>query len=54
MGARSKNDPPRKRGPKPETLAESGPWEEVVKRVLSKKRPPEGWPKPQPKKGRKK
>ncbi len=50
MGARAKKDRPRKRGPKPETLAAPGPWDEVAKKVLAKKRPEEGWPKPEPKK----
>jgi hypothetical protein len=34
-----------KPGPKPETLTIPGPWEEAVRRVLRKKKPPEGWPK---------
>lgn len=50
MGARSKGNPPRKRGPKPETLAHPGPWEEAVSEALKKKRPEGGWPKPEPKK----
>jgi hypothetical protein len=48
---RSKTNQPARRGPEPETLAHPGPWEEVVKKVLSKKRPEGGWPKPE-KKGR--
>ena len=51
MGARAKNNPPRKRGPKPEVLVLPGPWEAAVAKSLKKKRPEGGWPKP-PKKGR--
>ncbi|CAN5862603.1 hypothetical protein BH24GEM1_BH24GEM1_31390 [soil metagenome] len=50
MGARSKGNPPRKRGPKPETLVLPGPWEGNVEKALKKPPPPGGWPKPEPKK----
>jgi hypothetical protein len=47
MGARSKGTPPRKRGPKPETLVLPGPWEGKVGKALKKPPPPRGWPKPE-------
>jgi hypothetical protein len=48
MGARSKGNQPRNRGPKPDTSAFPGPWGNV-----GKKPPPKGgWPKPISKKGR--
>ena len=37
---------PSKPGPTPDTLKLDGDWEQNVKRSLEKKRPPEGWPKP--------
>ncbi len=52
MGTRAKNNPPRKRGPKPEVLVLPGPWEGAVSKGLKKTRPKEGWPKPGKKKGR--
>ena len=52
MGARAKNNPPRKRGPKPETLALPGPWEGNVGKALKKPPPKGGWLKPPNKKGR--
>jgi hypothetical protein len=33
------------RGPKPDILKIEGKWQEAVKKSLSKKKPPEGWPK---------
>ncbi len=50
VGARSKENPPRKRGPKPETLVLPGPWEGNLGTALKKPAPPGGWPKPKPKK----
>lgn len=32
-------------GPKPETLKLDGDWRQAVKKSLTKKKPPEGWPK---------
>jgi hypothetical protein len=40
MGARSKNNPPRKRGPKPERLALPGPWKGAVEKALKQLPPP--------------
>jgi hypothetical protein len=39
MGARSKGNPPRKRGPKPEAPVLPGPWDGYVGKVLKKKPP---------------
>lgn len=50
MGARSKGNPPRKRGPKPALLRLEGPWEKAVSKALKKKRPEGGWPKQELKK----
>ena len=54
MGARSKANPPRRRGPKPDVPAPRGKWEEGVGKGL--KRPPPkgggGWSMPPNKKGR--
>jgi hypothetical protein len=50
MGTRAKNNPPRKRGPKPETLVLPGPWEGAVEKALKKPPPKGGWPKETPKK----
>lgn len=36
---------PEKRGPKPDVLKLEGDWKAAVKKTLSKKRPPKGWPK---------
>lgn len=33
-------------GPKPESLKIEGPWGKAVAKAMKKKRPPEGWPKP--------
>ena len=35
----------KKPGPKPEVLKIEAHWEEAVRTVLRKKKPPEGWPK---------
>jgi hypothetical protein len=51
MGARSKGNPPRKRGPKPETPVLPGKWEHVGK-ALKKPPPQGGWLEPSNKKGR--
>jgi hypothetical protein len=32
-------------GPKPDTLKIEGDWKAAVKKSLTKKKPPEGWPK---------
>jgi hypothetical protein len=32
-------------GPKPELLKLKGNWQSAMKKSLTKKRPPEGWPK---------
>jgi len=37
--------PKAKTGPKPETLKINGKWQDAVKKSLSKKKSPEGWPK---------
>jgi hypothetical protein len=45
---KSKKSPPRptaKTGPKPDMLKLSGNWKQAVKKSLTKKKPPEGWPK---------
>jgi hypothetical protein len=34
-----------KRGPKPEHLKIEGGWRAAIRKSLSKKKPPEGWPK---------
>jgi len=34
-----------KTGPKPGTLKIKGKWQDAVKKSLTKKKPPEGWPK---------
>jgi hypothetical protein len=36
---------PAKTGPKPDTLKIEGKWREAIKKSLSKKKPPDGWPK---------
>lgn len=35
------------RGPKPDLLKIEGDWKAAMKTALNKKRPPQGWPKPQ-------
>jgi hypothetical protein len=52
MGIRSKGNPPRKRGPKPDTLALPGKWAENVGKGLKKPASKGGWLKPLNKKGR--
>jgi hypothetical protein len=37
--------PKRKTGPKPEVLKLRGKWQDAVRKSLTKKKPPEGWPK---------
>ena len=34
------------RGPKPERVKIEGNWEDAIDQALDKKRPKEGWPKP--------
>ena len=41
------DDKPKKPGPKAERVKLDGDWEDAAKRMLDKKRPPEGWPKPE-------
>lgn len=52
MGTRAKNNPPRKRGPKPETSVLPGKWEQNVGKALKKPPPKGGWSKSLNKKGR--
>jgi hypothetical protein len=52
MGERAKNNPPRKRGPKPEALVQPGKWGTHVGKSLKKPSPKGGWPTPPNKKGR--
>ncbi|MCP3904874.1 MAG: hypothetical protein GY715_14705 [Planctomycetes bacterium] len=33
-------------GPDPERLKIKGDWEDAMRKAIEKKRPPEGWPKP--------
>ena len=43
---KNKTDKPRSApGPKPNVLKLKGKWQDAVKRSLTKKKPPEGWPK---------
>ena len=42
----------RKTGPKPETVKLQGDWRDMMAKALLRKRPNEGWPKPE--KGKKK
>lgn len=43
---KKKNQKPKARpGPKAEVLKVKGNWRLAIKRSLSKKKPPEGWPK---------
>jgi hypothetical protein len=37
--------PKAKTGPKPEVLKLRGTWQDAVRKSLTKKKPPEGWPK---------
>jgi hypothetical protein len=51
----TRNDSHPRPGPEPETIKIAGDWEGAVGQALKKKRPPEGWPKPEkPKKRGKK
>jgi hypothetical protein len=34
-------------GPKPEALVIEGDWKDAMRKLVSKKRPAGGWPKPQ-------
>ncbi len=52
MGARQKGNPPRKRGPKPESPVLPGLWEQKVGKALKKPSPKGNWPQPPNKKGR--
>lgn len=52
MGAKQKGNPPRKRGPKPDTPALPGKWTEHLGKALKKPPPKGNWPKPPNKKGR--
>ena len=52
MGARAKNNPPRKRGPKPETPVQPGPWGKQAGKSLQRPSPKGNWPTPPSKKGR--
>jgi hypothetical protein len=36
---------PKKTGPEPEAVRSEGSWKNAIKAALSKKKPPEGWPK---------
>jgi len=40
-------DPKKKPGPEPERVKTDLDWEDAVKRALEKKRPEDGWPKPE-------
>jgi DNA modification methylase len=40
-------------GPAPELLKIDGDWKEAVKKALQKKKPPGGWPKPEPRRPKK-
>jgi hypothetical protein len=40
-------------GPEADRLKIDADWQEAVKKALAKKRPPDGWPKPPKKTGRK-
>jgi hypothetical protein len=37
----------RKPGPQPEVLKIEGDWKDAMKKLISKKRPEDGWPKPE-------
>jgi hypothetical protein len=40
---------PPKPGPEPDRLKIEGDWEAAVSKAIGRKRPPGGWPKPEPK-----
>ena len=52
MGVRQKGNPPRKRGPKPDSPVLPGKWEQNVGKALRKPPPKGNWPQPPNKKGR--
>jgi hypothetical protein len=52
MGARQKGNPPRKRGPKPDTPVPPGKWYDNAGKGLKKPPPKGNWPEPPNKKGR--
>jgi hypothetical protein len=52
MGVRQKGNPPRKRGPKPDSPVLPGKWEQNVGKALKKPPPKGNWPQPPNKKGR--
>ena len=37
-------------GPAPEALKIEGDWKDAMRKLIAKKRPEGGWPKPQPRK----
>lgn len=41
----SPKPPKAKTGPKPDVLKIRGKWQDAVRQSLTKKKPPEGWPK---------
>ncbi len=45
-----KQKPKRKPGPEPETLKIEGNWKDPMPKLISKKRPEGGWPKPESRK----
>lgn len=46
MGKESRpHKPVSARGPKPDLLKIKGSWQSAMKKSLTKKKPPEGWPK---------
>ncbi len=53
MKAKKKRNIVHSSGPKPELLTIEGDWKDAVKRSFVKQKPPEGWPKPEPKKKQK-
>jgi hypothetical protein len=52
MGVRQKGNPPRKRGPRPESPALPAKWEHNAGKALKKPSPKGNWPAPPNKKGR--
>lgn len=49
MATDKKTASKQKSGPKPETVKIEGDWEAAIDTALQKKRPAEGWPKPEKK-----
>ncbi len=39
--------PKRRKGPEPEVLKIEGNWKDAMRKLISKKRPEGGWPKPE-------